>query len=171
MRWCRRNPALAAASCLAFAGLAAAVVVLAVSNARVRERSEKLRMAMVEKDTALISRTKALADKETALGEKEKALGNARREEQRANRNATQAEANERLARLRFYASQVNLAERALNSGDVARAVSLLEGQRPRPGDEDLRAFEWYHLWEWGMDAGPRAPWTEIPGPGNCSGP
>ena len=40
VRWCRRNPALAAASCLAFAGLAAAVVVLAVSNARVRERSE-----------------------------------------------------------------------------------------------------------------------------------
>jgi WD40 repeat protein/serine/threonine protein kinase/tetratricopeptide (TPR) repeat protein len=146
VRWCRRNPALAAASALAFAGLAAAVAILGVSNARIRERSEALRLALFEKDGALRGRT-------LALGEKERALAEARREEQRANRNAALAEGQERLARtqerlarLRFYASQVNLAGQALESGDLARALTLLENQRPRPGEEDLRTFEWYHL-------------------------
>ena len=147
LRWCRRNPALAAVSGLAFAGLVAAVTILAVSNARISDRSEALRLALLEKDGALKGRTRALGDKEAALAD-------ARREEQRANRNATHAEgqerlarAQERLARLRFYASQVNLAGQALGADDLARASTLLEGLRPRPGEEDMRTFEWYHLW------------------------
>ena len=66
--------------------------ILAVSNARISDRSEALRLALLEKDGALQGRTRALGDKEAALAD-------ARREEQRANRNATHAEGQERLAR------------------------------------------------------------------------
>ena len=52
-RWCRRNPALAATSALAVAGLVAAVVVLALSNARIARTSQALASALREKDGAL----------------------------------------------------------------------------------------------------------------------
>ncbi len=170
MRWCRRNPALAAASVLAFAGLVAAVSILAVSNARISDRSEALRLALLEKDGALKGRTRALGDKEVALAD-------ARREEQRANlerdacRGAGTAGPRPGAARLRgrgFYASQVNLAGQALEADDLARASTLLEGLRPRPGEEDMRTFEWYHLWSRTNSAlvrelrGPRAPILNI---------
>ena len=57
------------------------------------------------------------------------------------------AERQERLARRRLYASQVNLAYQALRDGDTARTLELLEGQRPFFDQEDLRSFEWYYLW------------------------
>jgi WD40 repeat protein len=53
----------------------------------------------------------------------------------------------ELLARRRFYAAQISLAGQAAESQDLARCVELLETQRPEPGKEDLRTFEWYHLW------------------------
>jgi eukaryotic-like serine/threonine-protein kinase len=52
-RWCRRNPALATTSMLAIAGLVAAVVVLAFSNARIARTSRLLALALREKDGAL----------------------------------------------------------------------------------------------------------------------
>jgi serine/threonine protein kinase/predicted Zn-dependent protease len=52
-RWCRRNPALAATSALAIAGLVAAVVILALSNARIARTSQALALALREKDGAL----------------------------------------------------------------------------------------------------------------------
>src|SRR5262249_33610399 len=54
-RWCRRNPQLAAASALAFVGLLAAVVVLAISNSRIARTSKALAAALSEKDGALRS--------------------------------------------------------------------------------------------------------------------
>ena len=52
-RWCRRNPALAATSALAIIWLVAAVVVLAISNARIASTSQALATALREKDGAL----------------------------------------------------------------------------------------------------------------------
>src|SRR5262249_50222930 len=57
------------------------------------------------------------------------------------------AKANEELAHRRYYAAQMNLAMQAWERGDLARVLALLESQRPGPGKEDLRAFEWYYLW------------------------
>lgn len=44
------------------------------------------------------------------------------------------------------YAMSINLAERARTEGDFAQADRLLAGVVPRPGDADLRGWEWYHL-------------------------
>src|SRR5262249_47884816 len=54
----------------------------------------------------------------------------------------------EKLANRRsMYAAHMNLAYQAWGDANIARALELLEFQRPRPGQEDLRGFEWYYLW------------------------
>ncbi len=64
-----------------------------------------------------------------------------------AGRQARLASEQASLARRRFYASQMNLAGEAAQSGDLVRTLDLLETLRPGSGQEDLRSFEWYHLW------------------------
>src|SRR5262249_25895687 len=55
----------------------------------------------------------------------------------------------EHLTRRGLYAAHVHLAQQALEQGQVAAALTLLENQRPTPEHaEDLRGFEWYHLWQ-----------------------
>lgn len=49
--------------------------------------------------------------------------------------------------RRHLYTSQMNLAQQAWEAGDLVRARELLEVQRPRIGEEDLRGFEWRYLW------------------------
>jgi WD40 repeat protein len=50
------------------------------------------------------------------------------------------------LSRL-LYASDINVARQAWEEGHLTRARELLERQRPQPGEEDLRGFEWRYLW------------------------
>jgi WD40 repeat protein/serine/threonine protein kinase/tetratricopeptide (TPR) repeat protein len=132
-KFVRRNKAaLAMASVLAGA-LVLAVVGLSVSNLMVaRERDQ---------------RTKALSDKERALANESVALTKARKQEGLAKRQQTIAKEQEFLARRRFYAAQENLAQQALEAGQPARALELLESLRPRFDQDDLRGFDWYYLW------------------------
>ncbi len=46
-----------------------------------------------------------------------------------------------------LYASDMNVAFQAWEKGDPARVEQLLEEHRPKTGQEDLRGFEWFHLW------------------------
>jgi WD40 repeat protein len=46
------------------------------------------------------------------------------------------------------YAAEINVAFQALAENNLARALELLNRQRPKPGEEDLRGFEWRHLWQ-----------------------
>lgn len=52
-------------------------------------------------------------------------------------------------ARRLLYASNMNLAQRSFESGNVALGKELLESYLPakQSGQEDLRGFEWYYLW------------------------
>src|SRR5438132_5432545 len=52
------------------------------------------------------------------------------------------AKEQELTARRRFYAAQMNLAMQAWETGQPARVLELLESQRPRFDEEDLRVFE-----------------------------
>jgi WD40 repeat protein len=61
-----------------------------------------------------------------------------------------QAAENERdSSRRLLYASNMNLAQRSFESGNVALGKDLLESYLPakQSGKEDLRGFEWYYLW------------------------
>ncbi|HUQ71110.1 MAG TPA: hypothetical protein VM165_16405 [Planctomycetaceae bacterium] len=42
----------------------------------------------------------------------------------------------------------MNLAGQAAAQDHMGRVLELLESQRPRLDEEDLRNFEWYHLWQ-----------------------
>jgi WD40 repeat protein/serine/threonine protein kinase len=59
--------------------------------------------------------------------------------------------AQQNLRRL-LYASDINVARQALEEGHLTRARELLERQRPQPGEEDLRGFEWRYLWRLSRD-------------------
>jgi WD40 repeat protein len=51
-------------------------------------------------------------------------------------------------ARRYMYVSQMSLAQRAGQEGQIGRLVQLLRSVIPEnPGQEDLRGFEWYQLW------------------------
>ncbi|MEO8426841.1 MAG: protein kinase [Verrucomicrobiota bacterium] len=46
------------------------------------------------------------------------------------------------------FAAEINVAFQALAENNLARAIELLNRQRPKSGEEDLRGFEWRHLWQ-----------------------
>jgi WD40 repeat protein len=58
-----------------------------------------------------------------------------------------QAEAGQKALRQNLYVTRTNLAQTAWNDARVGRVLELLESQRPQPGEEDLRGFEWNYLW------------------------
>ncbi|HEY5043355.1 MAG TPA: serine/threonine-protein kinase [Verrucomicrobiae bacterium] len=54
----------------------------------------------------------------------------------------------ELIARQRAYASDMNVAKQALDENNLGRALDLLNRQRPQPGQQDLRGWEWRYLWQ-----------------------
>ncbi len=46
------------------------------------------------------------------------------------------------------YTLRIALAQQAWDQARIGTLLQLLEEARPRPGEEDLRGFEWYHLWQ-----------------------
>jgi WD40 repeat protein len=67
--------------------------------------------------------------------------------EKRARVAATMAEASRRTERTQRYVAEMNLAFEALKDRRFDRLRHLLDEQRPRAGEEDLRGFEWRYLW------------------------
>jgi WD40 repeat protein/serine/threonine protein kinase len=58
------------------------------------------------------------------------------------------AQAERARARRYLYVSQITLADRARQEGQIARMMQLLRSVIPEgPEEEDLRRFEWFHLW------------------------
>jgi WD40 repeat protein len=45
------------------------------------------------------------------------------------------------------YTSDMNLAQQAWDDGHLLRARELLDAHVPKPGEPDLRGFEWRYLW------------------------
>jgi WD40 repeat protein len=50
-------------------------------------------------------------------------------------------------SRRHLYAAHMNEALDAWQHDDVPRVMELLATHRPKPGEDDLRGFEWYYLW------------------------
>ena len=51
------------------------------------------------------------------------------------------------VTRQNLYAADLHLASLALGDNNLTLTSALLEGQRPTPGQTDLRGFEWRFLW------------------------
>ncbi len=56
------------------------------------------------------------------------------------------ADQNAQLARRRAYVSEMNSAQQALQAGNLGRARELLTHHVPKPGEPDLRQWEWRYL-------------------------
>ncbi len=69
---------------------------------------------------------------------------------QQAETERARAERERELARLNEYVADINLAQQSLagSSGNLPRAVQLLAKHQPKPGETDLRGFEWRYLWQ-----------------------
>jgi WD40 repeat protein len=67
-------------------------------------------------------------------------------------RNGRAALEREREMRRLLYASDMVPAQQAVDSNLPKRARALLEAHIPRPGQEDLRTFEWRYLWRRSRD-------------------
>jgi WD40 repeat protein/serine/threonine protein kinase len=46
-----------------------------------------------------------------------------------------------------LYAAHMNLAMQAWEMNDIGRVEELVDSHIPKPGEEDMRGFEWYYLW------------------------
>src|SRR5262249_55561989 len=55
------------------------------------------------------------------------------------------------------YASDMNLAQQAWNDGNWRRAQALLRNYIPKPGQYDVRGFEWRYLWRHCQDESRRS--------------
>ena len=49
--------------------------------------------------------------------------------------------------RRHLYAAHMNLANNDWQAGNLAPVLERLARHEPKPGQEDLRSFEWYYLW------------------------
>jgi WD40 repeat protein/serine/threonine protein kinase len=139
-KYARRHKGALTAGVVISAALLLTVVVLALSNLRIMREQEAKDEALRQ---AKINEVAANTQKSIAQGN----AAEAKRQQGIAEAEAKRAREQERLARRRFYAAQVNLAYQAWEGGDGARVLELLESQRPVSDQEDLRGFEWYHLW------------------------
>src|SRR5262249_23045779 len=72
----------------------------------------------------------------------------ARRNERQAVTAQAKAEQEREGARKLSYASDMNVAWRALKENNLAEVMTLLEAHVPLPRDSDLRGWEWRYLWQ-----------------------
>jgi WD40 repeat protein len=142
----RHKAALATAA--AFAALLAAGT--AVSTWQALRATDAEADATRQRDAAVANEAKARDNEQAARRERD-GVGKA---------NEALRAAQDQLRRT-LYAAHLNLAQAAWEADNVGRVAGLLEPQRPRPGEPDLRGFEW-HYWRRLCHADLRT--TEVPG-------
>jgi WD40 repeat protein/tRNA A-37 threonylcarbamoyl transferase component Bud32 len=124
-RWCRRNLGLAASLVALWATLLVGLIItswLAVVASRNADR----------------------ADTNAGLAAREAAAAKAN--EGRANDNLHRAQEEKRLGDRRYYDAEMQLATLEWDAGETDLAGYRLDQLQPKPGDDDLRGFEWYYL-------------------------
>ena len=140
-KWSRRHKSLMwSAGVSAAALLVLAVIVLLISNAWIRQEKDAKDQALGDKNDALAASRASEHSARTQEGLAKEQRGIAVHQQRIAKEQ-------ELLARRRYHAAQMNLAMQAWEVGNPARVLELLESQRPKFGADDLRSFEWYHMW------------------------
>jgi len=129
----RRNKlAFAAGAAIALALLAGAA--LSTWQAVRATRAEELQNTL---------RIQAQANEHAAR----QAQANERKDRQNAENARTDEAAQRRKAEAQAYASDMNLVQQALAANNLGRAREALNRHLPKPGERDLRGWEWRWLW------------------------
>jgi hypothetical protein len=58
------------------------------------------------------------------------------------------AEMQWQVARQNLYVADMKVAQHSLEMNNLGQIVELLDRHRPKPGEADLRGWEWRYLWE-----------------------
>jgi WD40 repeat protein/tRNA A-37 threonylcarbamoyl transferase component Bud32 len=131
-RWCKRNPVVSS--------LLAAVVLVAVVG---------LAGVLSQWQAAVASEQKAVASEEKAkehAGQAQAKAQEATKQRDEAQRQRDEVKAvNEKLNRA-LYIAHIHLAQHAWDAGRTERVEELLDQHLPKPGEADLRGFEWHNL-------------------------
>jgi hypothetical protein len=139
-RWGRRNPLVA--------GLSAAIVVVAALG---------FVGVLGQWQAALANERKA--DEKAVQAQEKEQEANQQRNEAQQQRNEAQRQrdevkalndkllAKEQELQRTLYAAHMNLAQHVWDAGGVEPVRELLAKYRPKPGETDLRHFEWYYLY------------------------
>jgi len=90
----------------------------------------------------------AQAEAQVRQREAETQRSQAEAERQRADVEARRAIDSQRQSRQLLYASDMGLAQQSIRLNNLGRARALLDRHRPRPGEDDLRGWEWRYLWQ-----------------------
>src|SRR5262249_32448334 len=107
----------------------------AAEQARNAEREQRAAAEQARNDE---QEQRLLAESNLKSAEEQRALA----EEQRM-----RAEQKELSNRRLLYAAHMNLAVQAWEGRDMGRMQELVESHIPKPGEQDMRGFEWYYLW------------------------
>jgi WD40 repeat protein len=133
-RMARRNKRAFAATVAVLVALLAGLGLTAWQAVRARRAEQAARVAeSAEKQQSVLARS----ERDRAV----RAESTAREQAQLANDAWTTVRRN-------AYAAEMNVAFQALAENHLGRARDLLDRQRPKPGEEDLRGFEWRYLWK-----------------------
>src|SRR5207237_8571848 len=102
----------------------------------------------------MISLVAGLGDSAWMFTKERKALQRALAAEDKARKEQSEAKAasvkfqnSEREKNRNLYAAEMALTRSSWEDGQVERALDLLRSHIPKPGQEDLRGFEWRFLW------------------------
>jgi eukaryotic-like serine/threonine-protein kinase len=129
---------------LTTAGLVAAALLLGTlaSTWQAVRATRAETIARLSADRAALAEAAARRSEAVAQDQKLEADGAKDRAEKRSDELAA---LNEKLRRLN-YITDVNLARHAWDENNVTLAGELLERHQPKPGETDLRGFEWHYL-------------------------
>ncbi len=114
---------------------------------RVRKFVRRHRVAVAATGTVLASLVLGLQLATAGFEEASKQRDKAVVAEDRANGQRDAATAERLKAEAYLYAADVNLAAYALRDSNLGRAKELLKRHIPKPGEPDLRGWEWRYLW------------------------
>ena len=140
-KWSRRHKSLMwSAGVSAAALLVLAVIVLLISNAWIRQEKDAKDQALGDKNDALAASRASEHSARTQEGLAKEQRGIAVHQQRIAKEQ-------ELLARRRYHAAQMNLAMQAWEVGNPVQCWSCWKANGPSSAADDLRSFEWYHMW------------------------
>jgi len=167
-RWCKRNRVVAGLTAAVASALIVGTIVSsyfaveerhrAVLESKAREEAltqkgiadENARRADQSADTAREEATRATrlaGELEKSLTAESEARATADDEADNARRAAAKEAEARQATRRSLYGAQMNLAWQAWDQGNMGQVEEVLEAHKSARDDEDLRGFEWYHLW------------------------
>jgi WD40 repeat protein len=150
LKWARRRPAAAALVAVSAASVLSLLVLFAALWRNAEDRAAAVQQLDAAQTRIAESQTK-LVGLERDVQQQQKTVEEKRAEVKQLEQVISQETDKVREAKLTtrraLYIRDLQLAQTALEGGQISRLAMLLEKHVPPPNEPDLRGFEWHYLW------------------------